>query len=317
MFNPKLNTLICQICGEALLDQKHFYLKHKIKQAEYYQNRFPRHDLLTNETLPFKDLEHYKTLDFLNKNNLKEWLKISKIDEVKLYLKEIIQARKIEKSLVYIPTQVELRSLPNFPSIITFNKIFGDYYKFCEELGFKSRGFINPTKKIPHVREDPFGESPVILIDTREQNWLKLQLEFEIATLTYGDYCLKNSKYKIFIERKGLTDAISSFTLNRERFENELKRATEDNAYLVVLVEDSLSNMLSFNHLPWVSKKIKLSPEFVLHNIRELIQQYQNCQFIFVPGRKIAVKLVEKILLSQNLARMCDLQLLFDTKVLN
>lgn len=317
MFNSKINSSLCQLCGESITDQKHFYRKHNLTMGQYYQTHFPRKDLLTGEQIPFKDLEHYEHADFLNKNNLKKWVQTSPVDQVAAYLKEITVARKESKQLKYTPTQAELRSLQNFPSIITFNKVFGNYYKFCEEIGFCSRGFLPPPKKLPYLEGDLFEDSPVILIDTREQNWLKLGTQFEIATLNYGDYCLQNSKHKIFIERKSLTDAIGSFTTNRDRFENELERAKNDGAYIVVLIEDSFSNCMGFNHLPWVTKKIKVSPEFLFHNIREIIQKFDNCQFVFAPGRKAAADLLKKILLSRDMARKYDLQLLLDTKILH
>lgn len=314
--NPDVNTTICQICGEQLTDQKHFYRKHEITMSEYYQQYFPRHDLLTEELIEFKDLSHYQTVDFLNKNNLKKWLINTPVITVQKYLTNILKTRQQKKNLVYIPTQTELRSLPNFPSIITFNKIFGDYYKWAEDLGLKTRGFIQPPEKFPSISTDPFGDTPVVLCDTREQRLLKLQLEFEVATLNYGDYCLKNNKNKVFIERKSLTDAISSFTIGRNRLERELERANNDGAYVVVVIENSLANALSFNHLPWINKQTKITPDFLFHNIREIIQKFVNCQFLFTKNRVESVQWVEKILLSTDLAKIYDLQLIYDQKIL-
>jgi len=69
---------------------------------------------------------------------------------------------KEQKQLKYIPTQVELRSLSGFPSIITYNKFFGNYYEFALTLGFQSRGFKNVPKDtkitLNNKFNDPFND---------------------------------------------------------------------------------------------------------------------------------------------------------------
>lgn len=101
-----------------------------------------------------------------------------------------------------------------------------------------------------------------------------------------------------------------------ERFINEIKRAEENNAYLVILVEDNISNALNFKFLKHISKKIKATPEFIFHRVRNLIQRYPFIQFVFVKGRKEASRVVNKIFVSGCVHKKIDLQLAYEIKLL-
>ena len=83
-----------------------------------------------------------------------------------------------------------------------------------------------------------------------------------------------------------------------------------------MLIEDSLSRALSFNYLPYISRKIKATPEFIFKNTRDLIQEYPNIQFLFVNGRKESSRMVELIFTSGCFYKQIDLQLAYDTKIL-
>ena len=104
--------------------------------------------------------------------------------------------------------------------------------------------------------------------------------------------------------------------MNLDRFKREIERAKEDNANLIVLIEDSLSRALSFNYLPYISRKIKATPEFIFKNTRDLIQEYPHIQFLFVNGRKESVRVMKKIFFSECLYKKMDLQLAYDRKLL-
>ena len=65
----------------------------------------------------------------------------------------------------------------------------GGYYKICEELGFKNK-YIEP--KIFFQEAD---ENKTIIIDSREQLFLKISKNYEIGALPYGDYSING---KIF-----------------------------------------------------------------------------------------------------------------------
>ena len=53
--------------------------------------------------------------------------------------------------------------------------------------------------------------------------------------------------------------------------------------------------------------------EYIFHNLRDLIQEYKHIQFLFVNGRKEAVRITEKIFTSGGVTKKIDLQLAYDT----
>ena len=67
-------NLNCLICGLKNPENAHFWKMHHIKQAQYYEQYFPRLDLSTNEKIPYKNSEQYFSQCFLNKTNLKKYL---------------------------------------------------------------------------------------------------------------------------------------------------------------------------------------------------------------------------------------------------
>ena len=123
-----------------------------------------------------------------------------------------------------------------------------------------------------------------------------------------------NSRHTSY--RKSLPDFIGTMSAGYERFNNEIERAVEEEAYLVVLVEETLARASSFQFLPYISKKIKATPEFIFHRVRSLIQKYPNVQFLFVNGRKESSRVMEKIFTSECVFKQIDLQLAYDLKKL-
>ena len=101
-----------------------------------------------------------------------------------------------------------------------------------------------------------------------------------------------------------------------EKAEAAKEKAEEAEAYVVVLVERNLNECSVFNRLPYVSKKIKATPEYIFRNVREIIQKYKSVQFLFVKGRKEASEITKKILFSKGKCRDIDLQLAYDLKLL-
>ena len=101
-----------------------------------------------------------------------------------------------------------------------------------------------------------------------------------------------------------------------ERFEKEIVRAKEIEAKLIIVVEDTLANAMRFKFLPYISKKIKVTPEYIFHNVRYLIQKYPHIQFLFVKGRKESKRVIKKIVFSGCSHEKIDLQLAYDTKIL-
>ena len=245
---------------------------------------------------------------------MKKWLKQQPIEKAQEYCRSLLIKRKEEKGIVYSPTQVELRTIMS-PSIIFYNKIFKNYYDLCSSVGLTNK-FIHPDNitnqfKFKLTREDS------ILVDTREQDWLKFDVHFEITTLPFGDYSCTNNNCNCYVERKSLSDFISTLSIgNLGRFTNEIIRARKSNAYLVVIIEEKLTNALSFQYLPHISKKIKATPEYIFHNVRQLIQEYDNLQFLFVDGKSEMKRVMESIFSSKCFYKKIDLQLAYDLKFL-
>lgn len=293
----------------------HAHLKaHDLRMVAYYQTYYPRHDLYDQKIIKFKNKNQYFSADFNTRTNLKLWLKDQPEQERQNYCENILKTKKEEKDLVYTPSQVELKSML-LPPIQYYNEVFGDYYKLCIRLGFK-----NKYQKITEIVEGAEWESPIykIFIDTREQKPLKFKRPIEVRKLDYGDYSFSSSRAtcNCYIERKSLSDFVGTLSGGYERFINEIKRAEDDGAYLVVLVESSLSNALNFQRLRHMSNKIKATPEFIFHRVRNLIQRYPFVQFLFVKGRKEASRVVNKIFISGCIHKRIDLQLAYETKAL-
>jgi len=287
--------------------------------VEYYQKHFPRYDKHTGKIIKFKNKEQYFTSDFNDRGNLKKWLNEVDEKEAQEYCTGLLANRKNKKNLKYPPTEIELRTTM-MPPIHYYNKLFGNYYELCKKLGFEYR-YVTPDKKMFSEEIDyPLLESQGISIhvDTREQKPYKLNLPIEITTLKYGDYTLSDAELcsDLHIERKSLVDFIGTLSGGYTRFRNEIERAFEANSNLVILVEDTLDHCLAFKKLPYVSKRIKATPEFIFHNVRELIQEYPHIQFLFVGGKVEAARVAELLLLTQVNHVSVDLQNTYDIGIL-
>ena len=314
----------CKACSNEFDSERqlHAHLKaHKLRMAAYYQKYYPRHDLHTNEIIKFKNKNQYFSRDFNSKTNLRMWLKGKSITESKEYCENLLTKRKEEKELIYSPTQVELRSIMS-PPIQYYDELFGDYYKLCVQLGFQ-----NKHEKTTEIIVDSEWQKPeyIIYVDTREQKPLKFSnRKIEVRKLDYGDYAFSSSSAtcNCHIERKGLSDFIGTLSSGYERFLNEVKRAEENEATLIVLVESNFSRALYFNeqrkkyNKERVFKKVKATPEFIFHRVRKIIQKFPNVQFLFVDGRREAARVTEKIFTCGCSYKKLDLQLAYDLKKL-
>lgn len=281
----------------------------KVKQKDYFLKYIKKQDLLTGEYIEYKSPEQYVGADFVNKNNLKKWIKLNP-EKGKEWSINFLKKRKEERQLIFAPTQVDLRSL-NCPSIHYYEEI-GGYYKICEELGFKHRFYYGESMRVS------FGsfQNNTIIIDTREQNPLKLFCPTIIKKLNVGDYGLDSDKdIGIYIERKSLSDWASTLTIGLDRFEKEILRAKETGSYLIMLVENNINDALGFNHLPQM-RWTKTSPAHVFKNLRDLNNKFNNFQSLFVNGRTEAAKAVEKLLGLGIKPTNYDLQFLYETKEL-
>jgi len=278
--------------------------------TSYYYTYYPRYDLFTNELITFKSKDYYFTHDFDNRENFKNWIQQETSSKIKQYSMDFLTKRKMEKNLIYAMSQVELRSLL-CPSIIGYDKYCGDYYKLCYALGFRVKYERYKALPVPLPKENYS-----IIIDSREQEPLKFNLPTKVATLNVGDYGYGNddNMLNVFIERKSLNDFIGTLSSGFDRFNRELERAVSDCKKVVVVVEMDLKYALVFQR--FISFKTKITPEYIFHNVRELIQTYPNIQFLFVKDRFEASRVIQKIFSSEGELLRYDLQLLQDTGAL-
>jgi len=280
------------------VEHLHLYLRQlKVKQSDYYTKYIKKTDLLTGEPIPFKNPEQYLNSDFINKNNLKKYIKENP-EKGREWAIGFLRKRKEEKGLKYAPTQVELRSL-QCPSIPYYDSI-GGYNKICKELGFKIR-FTGADLEYREIM------NPILIQDTREQLPLKTKFNTIVKKLDVGDYALEHNVANVFFERKSLADFVGSLTRELGRFSREIERASKKNKYIVILVEESLENALGFNYLPHM-RYTKVNPSHVFKNLRDLFLRFDNFQCVFANGRKESLKLLEYLLFCGESVKFIDLQ---------
>jgi hypothetical protein len=304
----------CLICSSEFETEKklHLHLKtHNLRVFEYYQKTCPRHDLFDGSLILFKSKEYYFSHDFNSAANMCAWLLSKPEKERAIYLDNVLSRRKQEKEILYTPSQVELRSL-KLPGIKYMNGVFIDYYEHCEKMGFINRHkFINKLPIAPLFDD----KSATILIDTREQAPLEFSHATEVTGLKFGDYAFRDEeKYECCrIERKSLADFTGTLSNGFARFEREIIRAQEAGTYLVVLVEETLVNALRFNILSNTYRKnVRVTPEYVFHNVRALTQKYSHLQFLFVDGRQAAQQMIPKLFCLRTTVGQIDLQYYYD-----
>ena len=305
---------VCKVDGEKFETEKQLHMhlrKHKMRMAEYYQKFYPRRDLLTGDLIKFKNKAHYFANYFNSRPNMKKYLESAPEGEARDFCTQVIKDRIERRSIKYSPTQVEMRS-SMMPPIFYYQKLFGNYYNLCEELGLLARFKNTPKSKINESIEEGFE----IVVDTREQKPLNINYGTRREGLKFADYWLDKEDNKCYVERKETKDFIGTFTGGCERFSRELERAKEKDSYVVVVVENSLDNMMKFNYLKYVTKKIQVTPEFVMRNVRDIIQKHDNVQFLFAKGRTEATRLTRKLFFCGGNYKNVDLQLAYDMDLL-
>ena len=308
----------CKECGlrfEDLRSLHRHFGRHRMLVVDYYHKYFPRRDLLTGELIKYKARDQYFTDDFTTRTNLKKWLEQQPLDDARGYCKGLLAKRKTEKDIKYTPCQVELKSLL-VPAIPYYNNLFGDYYALCKELGFENKySFLSSIPENLSME----GAGYEILVDTREQRPLTFKdTKTTLCKLDYGDYRFIDDKKtcNCVIERKSLSDFINTISSYYDRFMSEIELSIKEESNLIILVEEKIQNAFGFKYLPYISKKIKATPEFVFYRVRVLIQKYPQIQFLFVDGRQEASRVVKKIFASDCAYKQIDLQLAYENKIL-
>lgn len=294
----------------------HQHLRGKLKQETYYLKYHPRFDLADGRPIPFKNVEQYLSQDFVDKNSMNRWLKADSA-AARTWAIDWLVKRRVEKNLIYAPSEVELRTLMA-PSMAYYSKIVnGGYYSKIVELGFQPRY----TDEFP--RPIALPNNATIICDTREKTPLKLSIPTIIDTLNVGDYALGAAWDKgIRIERKSLSDFCGTLSdrdiLDKEgnpsgqtplrRFDAELARAEKAGLYVVMAIEVDINSAQSFDYLPYM-RHVKASPAYIFKNLRDLLVKYPlTFQAIFIDGRvEMAIKIHNIFQLGEQVKRL-DLQ---------
>lgn len=283
---------------------------HGIKIDQYLKWNLNKRDLFTKEIIGFKSFEQYLLTDFVNKKNMLSWLKLEKDGlSKKFLLNKIIEHSKL-KSVCYFPSCSELRTISYLPSIKTYEFFFPDLNIFIESTGLIRR--FNYNKNELNFN---FIHKKNITIDTREQKPINLiDCEVSIEKLEFGDY---SSDRLLSVERKSLSDLVSTLSSGFDRFNREILRAKEAGGYLVVVTECDINKFLSFSYSR-TGKFAKASSDFIFHRFREVCKNYpDNVQFCFSGGRKESSNLIPKILsLDVNAAKSLDFQYLIEQNLI-
>ena len=293
---------------------KKFLRENDLTVAEYFEKYESKNDLFTNEKLNFKysgkyptksDIEKYFLYDFRDKRHMAKWLDDQYKDAQREYILKKLNYRAKEKEWIHAPSQVECRSLREIPALNVID--YCNDEKLWKEFGL--------NRKYQYIDFKPRFETlnnTILAIDTREQKPLKIE-NSKIIKLAFGDYCFIEEPYfcNVFIERKSIQDLWGTMSQGYDRFQREIERAASQNGYIIVVVDYLFSKAQSYNYN---KKYSKASSEFIFHRIRELMQKYENVQFVFSGGRKQSVELIKKIGLLGEKAKTIDLQYALDMK---
>ena len=299
--------LKCKVCGEEFNYfaelQKHLRDYHKLSVKAYFETYWKRIDRFDGKKIEYKSFDQYITCDFVDKKNYKNWLKTLSKDECADYFTNKISQYCDLKNLDTAPAQVECQTINCLLPVSTIESFSGTHYNnLCKKSGLHSRF----NYSIPD--EIPFTAIPQIIVDTREQKPFQFEGHTLIESkLEYGDYSLHPNN-KLAVERKSLNDFYGTLSGGRERFEREIQKAKKLEGYIVVVVESTINTMMYQKQ-----KFSKASGEFVAHNMRQLLRNYDNLQFVFCDGREDAKMKTLHILAMNEEACKFDLQYYFDT----
>jgi DNA excision repair protein ERCC-4 len=130
----------------------------------------------------------------------------------------------------------------------------------------------------------------VLAVDTREQDSYGplFRTPYVVQTLSEGDYSVCGLEDRIAIERKSLSDLVSSLTFQRTRFEKELSKAKSYDRFYVVC-ECSAEDILEGRY------RSNAHPASIWESIHALAVRH-NTPFLFLSNRETAARAVESIL---------------------
>lgn len=295
----------CEICETVFENEKtlHRHLKkHNIGIIDYYHSYFPRHDLFDGKFIEFKDYNQYFNTYFNSVKNRLDWYRGATRDQIQDFLYKNLEYSKKLKEFKVAPTEVIWQSIKG-PDIIEYevNLGKGAYQKINKSLDLAMSKRLYP-QEIDDTKDIE------IVIDTREQHPLSFH-KYRIQKLIFGDYWTDDSE--IFIERKSIEDFCGTMSQGQVRFNKELDRAKDLGLYLVILVEESIEKALVYKN--YKSNFIGNHGAFALHAMREILRNYDNCQFVFTGSRENSQNYILFLLSQKSMDfREVDLQFYFN-----
>lgn len=325
MSDPRCAPFVCA-CDQSpheSLEALHAYIRRfKLSRERYYHTFYPRKDPISGKLIPFKDLDQYLEQGFESKVTLKRWIKENPTEGYR-WSKEWLAKRKVDKGLIYAPSQAELRMLccPSMPYYETVGSAEGGYYGITGALDYQARYNAAP------LVFKPLPKDALVVCDTREQSPIKLAVPTVAQTLNVGDYAL-SAPYDegVRIERKSLADFCGTLSGRKvarkggrtgkgstedsalERFDRELARAQAAGLYVIMMVEETVSHAQAFDKLPH-TRWIKASPAYILRNLRDLLAKYPlTFQVVFADGRIEMARMIPRILQLGAQVKTADLQ---------
>lgn len=303
----------CRECDKKFKSNKslHAHIKsHKKGIKEYYIEHFPRYDKYSGKPIQFKNYNQYFNADFNSKRNLKLWLKKVHGDIARSYCAGAIQDRVERKGIKYAPCEVELRTLQEFPPLSYFEMLFNNYAAFFEAFGLKNK--YKASKDAPEFSLI----NPRVIIDTRETKPRQFPYPSRIAKLDFGDYYFYDENgHHVYFERKSPSDFFTTLSGGLERFVGEIKRAGKAGEHLIVIVESTIQEINGFRYNPKFRIKTRANAQFLFNRVRQLIQEFEHLQFLFVKKEDCRDKM-QRIFRMGGEFRDFDLQYLYNQKLI-
>ena len=309
------NLISCKKCGKTFKNEGslHKHLKmHDMTVAEYYTTYYPRTNKLTKELLPFRNKSEYFNTDFSTRSQMIKWCYLNKgKQEVKDYILKQLSIRVKDKQLKYAPNHLEIE-INNLPPIDVYKDNFGGYGQACKELGLKL--IYDSGIKQNIFESKPEIEEIQIYIDTREQKPLSFK-NSKNHKLDFGDYTIGGSDYTYtYVDRKSESDFKGTLGVGFNRFRNELERARKFNAYLYIVIENSIEKIIKNNqYLKYKSFKGSSNLSYIWHNMRLLTHEFKgHCQFVFSGSREKSEILIPNLLYYGKSLWNVDIQYFLD-----
>lgn len=303
--------MTCKVCGNEFENAAglHLHIKkvHEFSQSDYYHFYYPRYDLFSGELINYKNKDQYFETDFNSRDNFAKWAAANRSsDATKQYCLDLLKKRKEKKGLIYLPSHAELKSVM-LPNIYGFISLCGGLDKFNKEI--KKAGI---KQRFDYSQEPVFQKGKLeIFVDSREQQRLEFSVPVKDMKLSVGDYgCNPTFFSDVFVERKSVQDLAGTLSAGFERFEREVKRAETLGCYLVVVIEGSFSDILSYS--PTNSFAKKMTGSHIMFQMRNIMNKFNNIQFVFAKHRKNAADLIEKIFRLKEQVKTLDLEFLQD-----